>query len=170
LRAHDFITENDTVQFHVSTPNQIQPQVLDSLANLIAQGNEVDPVMVARNLSIAPSIGYAIDNHQAVGVVVLKDPYPSYRTKVFANAGVPEMEQRYQYELGYVYVLPEYRQYVSARLLRLMNKEMTDPMFATTRENNTTINTILKYARFQPTGEPFPSDRGGYNIILWTKN
>lgn len=169
MRAHQFVTESETTQYNISTPNEIAPEILQQLSQLISTGSEVEMSMVQRNLQKASSIGYALDNGRPVGVIVLKDPVPSYRQKVFQNAGVPELEQRYQLELGYVYVEPQYRGMVSARLLRLMNRSITSPIFATTRENNTTINKILEFGGYQLTGEPWSSDRGTYNILLWIK-
>ena len=169
MRAHQFIVESETTQYNVSSPNEIAPEILQQLSQLIATGSEVDMSMVSRNLANANSIGYAIDNGKPVGVIVLKNPVSSYRQKVFQNAGVPELQQTYQLELGYVYVEPEYRGMVSARLLRLMNRSITAPIFATTRENNTTINKILQFGGYQLTGEPFASDRGTYKILLWIK-
>lgn len=162
--------ENAQVQYQLSGPDQIDAQTLQALAQLISIGSEVDGTMVLRNLKAASSIAYAMDGQNPVGVIVLKNPVESYRNKVFQAAGVPELEQNYKLELGYVYMLPEYRtQGVSARLLRLMNRSITVPAFATTRENNTTINTILKFAGFKQTGEPYSSARGDYQLFLWTK-
>lgn len=162
--------ENPTVQYNMSGPAQIDPRLLQQLADLIAAGSEVDGSMVLRNLKAAQNIAYATDNGRAVGVIVLKNPVPAYRSKVFAAAGVPEMERNFTTELGYVYLMPEYRpQGVAARLLRLMNRSVQGNAFATTRENNTTINKILQFAGFKVTGEPYASARGDYQLFLWTK-
>ncbi len=142
----------------------------DQVANLVASGNEVDMSIAVNNLKKAPLVIYATDpNGKPIGVVVLKDPNPSYRESVFAKSG-SENDGRFRYEVGYVYVVPTYRSTgASVRLIRELARRLTMPVFATTRENNTTINKILQYGGFKQTGNMYSSQRGDYNLILWTK-
>jgi GNAT superfamily N-acetyltransferase len=169
MRAAEFL-ENADIQYSLVTPDQLPTEVIQSIAELIAAGGEVAPGVVMRNLNSAQSIAYASDAGTPVGVIVLKNPLPEYRRKVFAAAGIPNQERNYNTELGYVYLIPRYReQGVAAQLLRLMNRSAPSNSFATTRENNTTINKILQFAGYRVTGRPYPSARGDYNLLLWTK-
>ena len=109
-------------------------------------------------------------NGHMVGAVVLKVPNAQYRQRVFEKAGVPELERNYRLEVGYAFVAPGHRASgVSVRLLGAMRNQMPAQVFATTREQNTAINTLLQFAGFRVTGEPYASDRGTYNLLLWTK-
>lgn len=164
--------ENDSpVQYHLARPANINPSLLTDIADLIVAGAEVPSNQVQRNLQQAVNIVWASDHGRTMGVVVLKRPIPSYKDYVFQSAGVANQAQHYNQELGYVYVLPKYRaQGVGAKMLRIMNRNVQQPVFATTRENNRTINTILKWAKFDVTGDPWASSRGNYRIMLWTRD
>ena len=143
---------------------------MTGLAELISAGQEVTMSVVNRNLASAASIAYALDGDRPVGIVVLKNPVSSYREKVFYEADVPELERNYKLEIGYTYVIQEYRpRGVGINICRKMVNSISTPMYATTREENTTINKLLKFAGFKLTGSPWRSDRGNYNLLLWTK-
>ena len=162
--------ESADVSYHMRSPSEISSEDMSAIAQLIASGQEVSMSVVNRNLANAAKIAYATDKGKPIGVIVFKDPVQSYKEKVFDAAGVPELTDNYNLEIGYAYVMPEYRtQWVGINLCRNVLGEMNMPIFATTREANTTINTILKFARFKQTGEPYMSDRGDYKLLLWTK-
>lgn len=153
---------------HLAIPANIPDRTMQQLADLIATGTEVDMAMVGRNLKSAASIAWAEQDGRACGVIVLKQPLPAYRDKVFEAAGVPELAQKYRFELGYTYVEPAQRsQGTSVKLGRLMVRDLNGPVFATTRANNTTVNKLLNFIGFKQLGQPYTSQRGDYNLILW---
>jgi hypothetical protein len=166
MRSQEFLSES--AETHIAAPAQVDRQTMQQLAQLIATGTEVDMAMVARNLQNAASIAWAEDHGQAVGVIVLKRPVTSYRDKVFAAAGAAELAREYNVELGYTYVDPAQRtQGTSIRLMRTMMRGLSGKVFATTRENNTTINKLLTFAGFKQLGTPYTSERGNYKLFLW---
>ena len=173
MRAFEFLLEDQTttIEYFVGNPGNIDRNVMRQLSQLIAEGQEVDMGVVNRNLANASSIGYAMDNGKAVGVIVLKNPVDVYRHKVFIEAGVPELERRYNLEIGYAFVSVDYRtRGVGVYLCRKMVRSISAPIYATTREANTTINKLLQFGGFKKTGDSWQSDRGNYNLFLWTKN
>ena len=136
MRVYEFLFEDQTttIQYHIGNANSISRNIMAQLSRLIAEGSEVDMGVVNRNLASAPSIGYAMDGDQAVGVIVLKNPVNSYRQKCFAAAGVPELERRYNLEIGYAFVKEEYRtRGVGIYLCRKMVRSISAPIYATTR-------------------------------------
>lgn len=170
MKITELLVETNDIVYQISSPSELTSQQLEDMSQLISSGQEVTMSVVNRNLKNAVSIAYAYDNGIPVGVIVLKNPVASYRTKVFNEAGVPELASTYQAEIGYTYVLPEYRtRGVGVRLCRVMVNSISSPIYATTREQNTTINKLLKFAGFNETGDKWQSDRGNYNLILWTK-
>lgn len=161
----------NVAEVHVKAPAQISPETLQQLAQLIAEGSEVDMSMVSRNLQNAVTIAWAQRDGVPVGVMVLKRPVPAYRDKVFDASGVSELASQYNVEVGYAYVIPEERTTgTSMRLGRAMISAMAGRVFATTRENNTTINKLLTFLRFQRLGNPYSSARGDYNLFLWVNS
>jgi hypothetical protein len=161
----------NVAEVHVQAPAQISPETLQALAQLIAEGSEVNMGMVARNLQNAVTIAWSERDGQPVGVMVLKRPVPAYRDKVFDASGVGEQASQYNVEIGYVYVVPEERTTgTSMRLGRAMLAAMPPKVFATTRENNSTINKLLTFLRFQRLGNPYASARGDYQLLLWANS
>ena len=157
-------------RIRVEPSSAYTPEELEQIAELIAQGGEVNMSLVHQNLSRSPMIASADVNGHMVGAVVLKVPNAQYRQRVFVKAGVPEQERNYNLEVGYAFVAPGHRASgVSVRLLGAMRNRMPAQVFATTREQNTAINTLLRFAGFRVTGRPYASDRGTYNLLLWTK-
>jgi hypothetical protein len=168
MRDYEFITES--IRYSVEPGSAFNERSLQQIAALIAQGGEVSAETVMGNLVRAPLIGVAFDGERAVGAIVLKQPNTVYRAKVFQAAGVPRLEPKFQLEVGYVYVLPDQRSTgVSVNLMRTVNRQLPPNVFATSREQNTTINKILQFAGFRASGEPYPSSRGNYRLILWTR-
>lgn len=166
MRLTELIQEPN-LEINTISGSQLTAELFSQLSELISSGNEVDMVVVERNLKKAPIITYALVDGEAVGVVVLKSPVPSYQDKVFNAANVDSEASKYHVEVGYAYVSPEFRGVGSIKMLRAMGRAMTMPVFATTREANSTINSVLKYAGFRQLGDMYQSDRGGYNLILW---
>jgi len=171
MKISELLNEDiSPVEYYVSSPENINQEVMSHLVDLIAAGSEVGGDKVVRNLQNAANIAYATADGKTVGVIVLKNPLNSYRTKVFTAAGVPELAAKYDQELGYTYVDPAYRDRgVGIFLCRKMSQTITAPIFATTRETNTIINKILQIGRFQKTGHSYQSERGAGNLLLWTK-
>jgi GNAT superfamily N-acetyltransferase len=163
------ITE-ESVNYVVEPSTEYSQDQLVQIAALIAHGGEVSAETVLGNLMRAPLIGSAFMGETAIGAVVLKQPNPSYRSKVFASAGVSDLESQFRLEVGYVYVLPEFRHTgAGMRLMQAVNRKLPPNVFATSREENTLINTVLRFAGFKKTGEPYSSARGDYQLLLWTR-
>jgi predicted GNAT family acetyltransferase len=172
MRAFEFLFEDQTttIQYHIGNASNISRNVMAQLSQLIAEGSEVDMIVVDKNLRNAESIAYAMDGDQAIGVIALKNPINVYRHKVFIEANVPELERRYNLEIGYAFVKSEYRaRGVGVYLCRNLVRSTNAPIFATTREANTTVNKLLQFGGFRKTGDSWTSGRGSYNLLLWTK-
>jgi GNAT superfamily N-acetyltransferase len=163
------VTQN--TQYHASPGADIDSKDLQQLKNLVLQGSEVDSSQLENNLVSAPLIVWACQDQQPVGVVVLKKPLRSYRDSVFAKAGVGQQASVYDLELGYVYVLPQYRtKGVSVKLLAMMNRKAQGAVYATARTANTVINKMLAFAGFQTLGHSWSSARGDYKLQLWARD
>jgi hypothetical protein len=164
------ITEGVNSDIRALAGSEYSREELTALVNLIAQGGEVSAELVLHNLAKSPLVVSAFVQQRAVGVVALKIPNSSYREKVFHSAGTPELLNRFKLEVGYAFVEPTMRNAgIGIQILQVMRSKMPPGVFATTRENNTTINTMLRFAGFKETGERYASTRGDYKLILWTK-
>lgn len=114
-------------------------------------------------------IVYAPDDTM-VAVGAAKKPQASYAQRIFLKAGVSGQDN-YEYEVGYIYVLPEYRGHLLSRLLMeaLIDACGDVSIFATTREDNERMIRTNRRLGFIQAGSPFRSERGQYNILLWTR-
>lgn len=159
---------NEEIQdLKIDSPRNISRDTIYSLADLIAQGGEVGMDLVQRNLENSPAIAWVESDNEPVAVGVLKNPVNSYKQKVFQSAGKPELANRYNLELGYIYVDPDFRnQGLASSIVDALAREN---IYATTRENNPKMISILKTAGFRQAGDPYPSARGNYNILLWVR-
>lgn len=167
MRTGELLLEDTSITYHNAKPSQITDDVLQQILALIENGQQVSMTRVSNNLRRAEMIGYAKFNDDIVGVMVLKNPNPNYRKKVFAE--VPDLIEKYPYELGYVYVIPKYRgQGTASYLLNELVGNRSD-VFATTREDNTKMISLLKQNSFVQAGNTRKSDRGTYGIVLWIK-
>jgi GNAT superfamily N-acetyltransferase len=105
-----------------------------------------------------------------IAIGAAKKPQSSYARKVFTKAGVLGWSN-YEYEVGYIYVLPEYRGHLFSRLLMeaLIDACGDVSIFATTKADNERMIRTNRRLNFIQAGVPFQSERGPYNILLWTR-
>lgn len=170
MRIGELLLEDTSITYHIVKPSQITDDVLQNILVLIESGQQVSMASVADNLRRAEMIGYAKLNDEIIGVMVLKNPNTSYRKKVFDAAEVTPLMKNYPYELGYAYVNPKHRgRGTASYLLSNLVRNRSD-VFATTREDNIGMISLLKQNRFVQAGKPQKSIRGTYNIVLWIKD
>ena len=86
-------------------PSDCTPQTLADFKSLVVAAGTVDPEGLMQRICDASRLLLLHEsNGQLVGVGALKHPLLSYRTKVFAKAGVAMLSQDYPVELGWVTV------------------------------------------------------------------
>lgn len=169
MRANEFLIEDNTVV--TARPSQLSPQQLNDVSNLILQGGEVMPNTLAAGLQRAYLIGYATNEQgEIVAVSALKTPLDSYKTKVFAAAGHPELANQYRHERGLSYTNPDYRrQGLNRAIWEKLLASAGGKMYATTRSNNEASKNNLISQGFTQLGEPWASARGDYTLELWVR-
>ena len=154
----------------ISRFDQLSQEQLQQIHQLIGAGGEVSSDAIAGGIQRSQLVAFAEDNGKVIAVTVMKTPLNSYKTSVFAKAGVPELANSYAYESGYSYTDPAYRSTgVSARLHRQLFQTAGEPLFATVRSDNRVALLGLQRLGFAPVGEPFASSRGDYTITLLIK-
>lgn len=156
------------IEYRIYPPSSFGQLTLTRLAELIASGNETNNKNINRNLHNAHAIAFARVDGYPVGVIVIKQPFATYKTKVFAAAGVPELDTEFNLELGYVMIDPRYRGQGVAQKLAGLISSIPKPMYSTTRSNNTTMIHILQSMGFTQTGTSFRGESGA-ELTLWTK-
>ena len=159
--------QDSKVLYIIDQPQNIDANYLHQAKQLIAQGGEIAPEYINAGIDRSHMVAIAIANDQVVAVTAAKNPNPSYRNRVFAAAGVANLENQYPLESGYSYTNPAWRNSnISAQLHRKLFAAIDTPMFATVREQNRVALLGLQRLGFRPIGNTFTSPRGNYEIVL----
>ena len=110
-----------------------------------------------------------LKNLQAIAA--LKNPATEYREKVSKQAGIELDASDFPYELGWIYVAPPARGLgYSGELVRAaVARANGQGIFATSREDNTPMHRALLKFGFGRVGNPYKSDRGDYNLVVFTR-
>lgn len=152
-------------------PSDCTPQTLADFKSLVVAAGTVDPEGLMQRICDASRLLLLHEsNGQLVGVGALKHPLLSYRTKVFAKAGVAMLSQDYPVELGWVTVAKSYEgRGLSRRIIgQLISLAENQNLFATTRANARTMRFAADYG-FKIAGTPYSSGRG-YDLVLYLRN
>jgi predicted GNAT family N-acyltransferase len=155
----------------ILSPSDCTPQALADFENLVTKYGTVDPEGLTQRIRDASRLLFLRDsNGQLVGVGALKHPLLSYRTRVFAKAGLATLSDEYRVELGWVTVAKSHQgRGLSRRIIgQLISLAENENLFATTRAETRTMRFAADYG-FKPVGQPYASGRG-YDLILYLRN
>jgi ribosomal protein S18 acetylase RimI-like enzyme len=160
-----------TLVFRILPPGECSAQDLQSFSRLVRQGGQVQAAGLEARISNAARLGFARCGNRLAGVAALKNPRPTYQSKVFAAAAESTLAHRFSLEFGWVVVAPPFQERGIAKTLsrRLMETTTKVGVFATTGVENEPMQRILRYAGFEVVGQPFPSSRAGTSNRLWVR-
>jgi len=105
-----------------------------------------------------------------MAIAALKVPTDLHREDLFRTAEADVSSAGYELELGWVYVLPDYRgNRTATHLCRLLLGGVSGAgVFATTRSDNTPMRKILQAFDFVEVGKPFP--RRNEELVLFLRS
>lgn len=106
----------------------------------------------------------------AVAIAGLKQPRPEYTAEVFTKAKCGGDPSEWRLELGWVFVSPTHRGAGIGRALceQLLQPLEDDPIFATTRPDNSPMIRILESLGFKHVGGPFLKRKQELLVYLWS--
>lgn len=99
------------------------------------------------------------------GIGALKIPNKKYKEKVFELSNSKKDSSEYNFELGWLVSLKSGNGNKIVELLTSFERNI----YATVREKNEKMIHLLKKYGFQQAGLSFESNRGNYQILLFTK-
>src|SRR5262245_36292897 len=155
----------------IVSPSDCIPQALTDFESLLTEVPTVDPEGLRQRIRHASQLLFLREsNGQLVGVGALKHPLSSYRSRVFAMAGIPTLSNEYLVELGWIAVAKSHQgRRLSRRIIgQLIDVAENQNLFATTRADARTMRFAADYG-FKPGGKPYPSGCG-YDLILYLRN
>ncbi|MCX0444402.1 GNAT family N-acetyltransferase [Aeromonas veronii] len=159
-------------QIYVKVPTECSAGELHAFEKLIKLGGEVSQNGLLNRIKNAHFIAFASnENGEIVGISALKRPIEGYRNAVFHKSKSKEEDQKYEAELGWVFVMKEFREKgLGSKLVEiLLSIKTVKNVYATAREHNEKISSMLKKFEFIQSGVPYPSTEGDYALVLYIK-
>ena len=156
----------------VKQPSECPENELDSFEDLVKKGEEVTFAGLHNRIKKARFLVFLYEQDKTLaGVAALKEPSINYKKKVFDKAGSKEDPDKFTFEAGWLYVEEQFRGRKYSRLLleEVLKIAGDKQVYATTRENNVAMQrTNLRYG-LSPSGHPYKSKEGNYNLILYIR-
>lgn len=148
-------------------PKDCSSAELEMFERFVSAGGEVSLVGLRQRIQSAEKLIF-INDGEYVAVGAIKNPAAEYKARVFKRSNATEPE-KYQYELGWIYVSNVARGKGYSRVLMEEIKEILAgaACFATTRENNAAMHHLFRNFGFTKLGQPYKSDNGDYSIALY---
>lgn len=137
--------------------------------DLVIEADEVDPVGFDRRLAKAERLIFLYsDESELAGVGAVKRPNEAHRRSVFQSAESLEDSGCFVFEIGWIVVNPAFRNRHLSRELVVAALSVTKNanVFATVRTNNARMQKTNERCGFQPSGQPFRTNREGRNYEL----
>lgn len=161
------LLENNGLEYFYKKPNELTKEELEQIVGLVASGGEVMLSSIRTGIKSAALIAFVKDGDAVVATASIKNPSEFYKDDVFYKAGAEKLSEKYKFEYGYTFTGPAYRsrgivKVITGELLRRDGK----PVHATMREKNLAIIKILEGLGMKRLGDPYPSSRGNYNLII----
>jgi predicted GNAT family N-acyltransferase len=159
------------MEIEVKSPTDWPRDVLGSFEGLVRAGGEVAGAGLPVRITEAKVLACHFVEGQLAAIAALKNPKQSYRAKILARSGFDLDQERYPYELGWVFVVPQHR---GARLSRPLVKACLASannagVFATTRQDNEPMQRTLKRYGFAQAGDVYKSERGDASLVLFLR-
>src|SRR5260370_3227959 len=126
---------------------------------LVREGGQVRGPRLEERVSRARKLVLLRDGASVVGTAAIKVPSAGYKEKVFRCAGVPEVENEYSLELGYVVVAETHQgKGLSPDLVDAARQGFaSSPLFATSRVEKTRMHRTLRRFSFEQIGNAYES-------------
>ena len=151
-------------------PSEASEDELQDFYDLLLESGEVMAGGLMNRIRNAIYLIFMVDTvtDQVIGIGGIKIPLEIYKEKVFNAAGVPELMDEYDFEIGWIYIIPEYRGSGIFKFAKEIKKLMSHRrVFITTRADNKIIVKMLERNGVQQLGEPYRSPISGKWIILF---
>jgi hypothetical protein len=158
------------VEVHSKDPKDCNPQELAAFTELVLEGGEAAAAGLPGRVQGAVALAFLTAEQGRLGVAGLKRPKASYRTKVAQGSGIELPEERFPFELGWVYVRKGIRGGKSKMLCEpLIPYAEREGVFATSRTNNPWMHATLLALGFARVGSEWPSDENPASLALFIR-
>lgn len=178
LDSHNLITPGErlshgwtVISIAVRPPGDFGDREIDDFVSLVLAGAEVSRGGLRGRVMKAHCLAFMRRNSCLIGVAALKRPELGYRTRVTKGAGVPIPRDTFEFELGWVFILPSAR---GAELsfplcesaVRAANKA---GIFATSRASNARMHATMEKLGFLRAGSKWASKQVNDSLRLFVR-
>jgi hypothetical protein len=146
-------------QVEIRKPSEFTQEETETILRLIAAGDQIPDIELVRSgLERAEYIGIVrCDGGTIASTATIKNPLDSYRTRVFKSAGVPQLSDLFEKELGYICTDSKYEgRKLCQLLLSKLLEDYDQALFATTRKPS--MIHVLKKFGFEKSGVTYSGD------------
>lgn len=160
------------MELQISQFKAISEQGQKDIINLIKIGNEANAELILERLENSMFTACLQQENRVIGTATIKRPELSYRTYVFNQAAIKLPPENITLELGYIFIEKEFRAqgYALSICQALLGKIQNEPIFATTREDNLSMQSILKKNQFIPEGKMYKNRAKTKFLQLFVRN
>jgi len=155
----------------LKAPGACSPAELAAFRNLVVQGDEVDPNCLEDRIERANTLAFGNCNGSLVAVAAVKCQELGYRKGIFEKAGIGDLTGNYPYELGWIFVAPDFRdrKFSVALVEKSLSSFSAENVYSTSKTANTPMHrTLLKFG-FSVAGDPWRSIRGPYDLAMYLR-
>jgi RimJ/RimL family protein N-acetyltransferase len=158
----------------IKSPNDCNDSEKEAFYCLVEKGGEARTDNLTGGIDRARFLAFYYINETLIAIAALKQNL-DYQKNVFERAGIQNLTDNFNLEIGYAFTEEEYRcQGICSTLIHeLINKISSEKIFATVRVKNKNMIKILINAGFQSAGNPFRGSlmcRGKYYIQLFLRD
>lgn len=153
-------------------PSECTDSELMMFEELINKGGEVVTHGLHDRIARAKWLVFLFESDKTLaGVAALKKPNADYKKGVFRKASSPEDPSKFDFEVGWIFVKPQFRRRKHSRTLLQTVLELADKqnVYATTREDNEAMQHTNLHCGLKESGQPYKSEEGDYKLVLYIK-
>jgi RimJ/RimL family protein N-acetyltransferase len=158
---------------HVREPLACTADERRAFARLVRVGFEGSDAGLDGRIRDAKLLAFHFTIDDTLGAVAaLKAPTDQYRDYVFTEADASVSPADCRLELGWVFVVPEYRgNHIAKHLCRVLLQHVPTPCaFATTRPDNVPMIRTLRALGFARVGKPFLHPRRTEELVVFCRS
>ncbi len=140
---------------------------LDAFQKFVVEGGEVTPHGLRWRIEQAAALVF-IYNGECIAIGAIKNPNKGYKDVVFTKAGVADKSKNFNFEFGWLYVMPRVRgRGLGHSLMQAVVSYLgNSSCYATTRENNKPMHHLFSQYNFNRLGDAYPSNNG-YSLMIY---
>lgn len=179
INSHNLVTPEarmsqgwTAVSIVIQPPGEFDDHEIDDLVALVIAGGEVSNRGLISRVMKAHCLAFMRRNDRLIGIAALKRPELSYRPRVAKGAGIAIPREPFEFELGWVFIVPNERgKKLSFPLCESLVRAADNAgIFATSRASNVGMHATMQKLGFSRIGSEWASKQVSENLQLFAKN